>query len=389
MAVSFQQVMQKIQSITSTVKEDQEKLNIRRDHAFELWKKYANDNDILIRKVEQAKEIDQILRCALPADEPLDHFTQVPTPISPYTLIAADGSQVNPDRHAAILFSLVNIGLIAMKPGTGEASKIFTFTDIKLGNELYENPSLLSEDMVSLKRDLSERQKLLEVSNEFHGLQIALTDGPLEVWGLRQGFSDTYRQALETHLMVLNGMYDKGLVLAGVVDKPGANLVVRLLEIAKANKDELKNIKSFSPLRGVDDRWLFRTLPPGARSSIFGIQSSARNYYKGLYALYFFYLNTSMDDHPNIVRVEIPAWVATDQEKLDLLHASLIEQCRIMGFKPYPYILHRAHEVALVTYEDKVYVEQLLAHELRIAGMEIGEISSKQSAKDLPGRKRS
>jgi len=50
--------------------------------------------------------------------------------------------------------------------------------------------------------------------------------------------------------------------------------------------------------------------------------------------------------------------------------------------------LHRAHEVAVVTYEDKVYVEQLLSHELLNAQVELGEISSKKSAKDLPGRSR-
>ena len=125
-----------------------------------------------------------------------------------------------------------------------------------------------------------------------------------------------------------------------------------------------------------------------SRSAVFGLQSNAKTHYKGLLALHFFYLNTSMDEHANIVRVEIPDWVASDEKKLDLLHASLIEQCRIMGFKPYPYILHRAHEVALVSYEEKRYVEQLLAHEFLNAGMEVEGDSFKKSAKDLPGRGR-
>ena len=388
MSVSFQQVLNKIQSITSTIKEDQEKLNLRRQFAVKLWKKHADECDFLIRKVEAAKENDPLLRCAIPTDEHLDHFNLLPPVIASCTLIAADGSQVNPDRHSAILYSLVNIGLIVMKPGTGETSKIYTFSDLKHGEELYAESSLISADLVSLQRDLAERHKLLEVSKDYQGTLLVLTDGPLEVWGLRQGFSESYRRALETHIKVLDEMFKKEMVLAGVVDKPGANLVVRLLEIAEAQEDDLKNIKSYSLLRRVDDRWLFRTLPPGARSAVFGLQSSASTYYKGTHALHFFYLNTSADDHPNIIRVEIPAWVASDKEKLNMLHASLIEQCRIMGIKPYPYILHRAHEVAVVTYEDKVYVEQLLSHELLNAQVELGEISSKKSAKDLPGRSR-
>ena len=205
---------------------------------------------------------------------------------------------------------------------------------------------------------------------------------------MKQGFSETYQSTLETHIKVLEEMQAKGSILAGYVEKPGANLVVRLLEIAEAQQDDLQNQGKFSPLLGVTDRWLFRSLPPGARSAVFGIQSNARTHYQGLFALHFFYLNTSMDEHANIVRVEIPAWVASDGKQLDLLHASLIEQCRIMGFSPYPYIFHRAHEIALVTYEEKRYVEQLLTNEFLNAGMEVEGKSFKKSAKELPGRAR-
>jgi hypothetical protein len=57
-----------------------------------------------------------------------------------------------------------------------------------------------------------------------------------------------------------------------------------------------------------------------------------------------------------------------------------------MGVRPYPYILHRAHEIAVVKFDEKQQVEQLLELELRKAGGEVEEISAKKSAKDLPGR---
>jgi hypothetical protein len=88
------------------------------------------------------------------------------------------------------------------------------------------------------------------------------------------------------------------------------------------------------------------------------------------------------------VRVEIPKWVADDEDKLDLLHTALLQQCRIMGAKPYPYILHRAHEIAVVKFEEKEQVEAMLELELRKSGAEVEEGSAKQSAKDLPGRGR-
>jgi hypothetical protein len=173
------------------------------------------------------------------------------------------------------------------------------------------------------------------------------------------------------------------------VDKPGADLVVRLLEIARLSSDEeYKNIRKQHMLRGVTDRWLYGFLPDGHRSAVFALQSGSRTHYTGDLALHFFYLNVGETEYPWLVRVEIPGWVANDTTRLDQLQSALLEQCRIMGAKPYPYILQRAHEVAVVKYEEKQQVEQMLELELRRAGREVDEKSSKQSAKDLPGKQR-
>ncbi|MGB8983478.1 MAG: DNA double-strand break repair nuclease NurA, partial [Anaerolineales bacterium] len=108
-------------------------------------------------------------------------------------------------------------------------------------------------------------------------------------------------------------------------------------------------------------------------------------------SLHFFYLNVGTLGHPWPVRVDIPRWVAEDKKKLETLHAVLIEQCNMMGTRPYPYLLHRAHEIAVVRREEKEQVEQLLTLELRRVRSpdEIGERSPKDSAKALPGRSRS
>ncbi|MBV5347240.1 DNA double-strand break repair nuclease NurA, partial [bacterium] len=101
-----------------------------------------------------------------------------------------------------------------------------------------------------------------------------------------------------------------------------------------------------------------------------------------------FYLNVGTEGHPWPVRVEIPKWVADDKSKLDLLHGVLVKQCRMMGSKPYPYLLHRAHETAVVKMEEKQQIEQMLAMELRNQSEEMDEGSYKQSAKDGAGRTR-
>ncbi len=345
-------------------------------------------------KVERAQLTDSNIRCALPLDECLDSSTPEPLPDTdkgqyPVTLLAADGSQILPDRHTALQYSLVNVGAIAMQPGSGKSPEVFTDSSLLFADDLYTETGMLSEEAIEQRRDIAERRKLLELVPDYPVPILALTDGPVELWGAKNGGEGDYRKNLEIHKSVLSQLQAKNVTVAGYVDKPGADLVVRTLEIAQlSTDDEFKNIRKLHTLRGVTDRWLFSFLPAGSRSAVFGLQSSSRVHYTGDLALHFFYLNVGYTKHPSLVRVEIPKWVAEEANKLNLLHAALLQQCRMMGARPYPYILHRAHEIAVVKFEEKKQVEQMLELELRRAGGEVEEGSNKQSAKDLPGRTR-
>jgi len=386
MALDFQQVYDKIKQVGAGARERQESLNKQQSRARELLGFYADRTDELQAKMERAKQHDPNLRCALPLTGRLDASYPLPVSTSQATLIAADGSQINPDRHAAVLYSLINVGAIVIELGSGKPPEIFSFSDLKYGDELYTETGILNEDLVALGRDLAERKKLLDLSADYQSPVIALTDGPVELWGAKNGAEDAYQASLEKHLSILSQLQARGVTVAGYVDKPGADLVVRLLEIATLPDDQLKDIRQKHSLRGVTDRWLFGFLPGGHRSTVFGLQSSSRAHYTGDLALHFFYLNVGDEKHPSLVRVELPKWVADDAAKLDLLHTALLEQCRIMGARPYPYILHRAHEVAVVRFDEKEQVETMLEMELRRTGGEVEEKSAKQSAKDLPGR---
>jgi hypothetical protein len=386
MTVDYQQVLYKIRSTMLKTAQNNVELKARRAIASGLFHKFADQPKELSRKVEQAGELDPYLRCALPGSETLNASFPLQEQTSPVTILAADGSQIIPDRHASCLYSLVNVGLVALQPGSGKAPDIFTFSDLKFGDELYTETGLSGEDLIALGRDLAERQKLLDLAENYPSPVVALTDGPVELWGGKDGGTETYRKSLDTHLQVMSQLQLKEVILAGFVEKPGANLVIRMLEVADLPVDELKEIRKKNSLRGVSDRWLFSDLPPGARSAVFGLRSRSSAYYKGHLALHFFYLNTGSMDHPNVVRVEIPAWVAMNGSMLNLLHSSLIAQCRILGVRPYPYILHRAHEVAVVTLQEKQQVEQILSLELHQAGLEVDEESYKLGLKKLPGR---
>jgi hypothetical protein len=67
---------------------------------------------------------------------------------------------------------------------------------------------------------------------------------------------------------------------------------------------------------------------------------------------------------------------------------AIFNQCSIMSPRPYPYILHRAHELAIISYAETFELDTKIATELMRRGVNMGSISNKQSAKDLPGRGR-
>jgi hypothetical protein len=393
MPIDFQQIYARIREIAAGADESKRTLEERRALARDFLTAYASELDFLRQKVKAAAAADSTLRCAIPANEPLTSTYPPPPSIAGVTVIAADGSQVNPDRHASIQFCIINVGVITMKIHSGETPEISVQTELLYGDELLPNGNPMTDGMVALKRDISERLKLDEVSKGVKGQVVTFTDGPIELWGVKGDDPAAYAEFVQKYLGVLSRLQSRNVVTAGYVDKPSADFVVRLLEIATADQEHFQRLRDYQPLRGVTDRWLFSErekplLPPGHRSAVFGLQSSSEKNYKGPLALHFFYLNVGTLGHPWAVRVDIPKWVADDKTKLDLLHCVLVEQCNMMGSRPYPYLLHRAHETAVVRREEKEQVEQLLALELRRVRAEVGDRSNKDSAKSLPGRSR-
>jgi hypothetical protein len=394
MPINFPQVYARIREIAAGADDNKRTLEEKRKLARNLLATYSSELDYLQQKVEQAKAVDSNIRCAVPLDEPLTATYPPPPPGPDVTVIAADGSQINPDRHASIQFSVINVGIIMMKLHSGQAPEICVETEMLYGDELISNGNLVSDGMVAMRRDITERMKLDEVSKSIKGQVVNLTDGTIELWGAKGDDPQAYADFVEKYLRVLTRLHARGVITAGYVEKPSADLVVRLLEIATADNEQIQRLRDYQPLRGVSDRWLYGErenplLPPGHRSAVFALQSGSVKKYKGPLSLHFFYLNVGTLGHPWPVRVEVPQWVAEDRKKLELLHSVLIEQCNMMGAKPYPYLLHRAHETAVVRREEKDQIEQLLAMELRRMRAEVGERSYKDSAKALPGVRRS
>jgi hypothetical protein len=362
-------------------------LQIHLQMAVEILKKYSHSIEVLddrIRKVEALQ--GKGLRYALPGTEAIDSVCPLKKVDLPYTLLAADGSQINPDPHAAVLFALVNVGIFHLDPVQGQPAREIVQSILLEFDEVNSTDNILDEDILALKRNLAERQLLAKAAMQIQGNVVALTDGPLELYHEPQQ-SRNFLKQFDLYLSSLRALGEHGIVAAGYVDKPRADLVVRMLELTLLS--DISKASQERPLVGLTDARLFNhLLEPGARSAIFGMQSSSAHYYSGPLSLHFFYLNVGNDTHPWIARVEIPAWVAQDSAQIDLLHNLLIDQCRIMVSKPYPYALHRAHEIAVVTLQEKQQLENRLTKEMLNRGMALGLQSHKLAAKQLPRRTR-
>lgn len=336
----------------------------------------------------QAAAANNNLRSAIPTDEEITATFQPPAISQDYTLFAADGSQVHPSRHDAIPFGVINIGVFRLTSTFQSPPTEIYETRLLMLDELYTEYGLVGEEVIALKRDLAERKKLASLASDVTGTVLALTDGPLELFRDPEGNKDTQKE-FEEYLGVLHQLAELGTITAGYVDRPGSDLVVRMLEILHLPADEIANAGRTRPLAPLSDAVLFQNNIPGsARSAIFAIQSRSAQHFKDETALHFFYLNTGTTDHPSLARVEIPAWVAGNKESIGLLHAVLIDQCRHLGQHPYPYALHRSHEIALVTLSDKGQIETMISQVMIAQGMTPPAPSNKQSAKNLSGRTR-
>lgn len=397
MSLNYEQLQPQVTDLGRRAVVRDRKLRELRSRVRDLFGHYARDTDQLRKKVDRAARAAPTLRCARPRGDDLTSTYQAPPLPEQVTVLAADGSQINPDPHDAVQYYVVNIGGIWLTLDQLGPPRILVETKLSYEEDVYTPHGLVSRGQVALERDVSERTYLRDWARSVFdqvgaGPLVTLTDGPLELWGsheIRREGSSSYRAGLKRYLEALQDLQQMGTITAGYVDKPRANYVVKLMEVATMPDDELGQVTQRHPFQGINDTDLFRgILKPGARSAVFGIQSHASGDYSGEMSLHFFYLNVGSLENPWFARVEVPGWIAEDQDQLDILHGVLLHQCRVMGGAGYPYLLHRAHEVALVQREEQEMLTEMIMRERRTRGLSTGQISHKKYYKDRAGRKR-
>lgn len=389
MPVDFHSIHQQVRDWGEKEPQRVQTLQQRRQKGQQILVQYASALDGLRQRAEQAAAQSPGLRCALPTQEPLNTHAPLPENTDAVTILAADGSQINPDRHAQVEFCVINVGAVEICEDPQQTPREIVNSTLLGHDQLYTENGLITEEIVALMRDLGERRFLAQLAGQTPGPVITLTDGPLELFHERETReTHEFKKLFDDYLAVLTELAQAGVATAGYVDKPRSDLLVRLLELTLLPDADLKRAGKDRPLLGVTDAALLGDLLPGERSAIFAIQSSSARSFQGELALHFFYVNVGREDHPWIGRVELPAWVAEDPVRTGRVHRAIVMQSRLMGTRPYPYALHRAHEVAVVSLAEKQQLEQMIVFELSRHGLFAEGKSNKQSAKDLEGRTR-
>jgi hypothetical protein len=351
--------------------------------ARELLRVFANQQEML-RQVA-GSEAGRRLRCASPGDEGLDAAIPAPSMPEQATLVAADGSQIFPDRHGMAFYYAINVGSIVFRHGSGQAPSVATDPHLYYSEDrLYPDGRPVTGDRVSAERDLAEMRALADLAMAEAGDDlplVALGDGPLLIWIERAAIpQEQQAQILGDYLSCLDRLRAGGIAVAGHVSRPHSAEAVSLLYLAQLQEEERHAVASLAETayRGLTDRALFGTLNPGERSALFVRGTAANQEFRARgHAIYFFYVHTGTE----LARVEVPEWVALRPERLALAHAAVYEQCRHNN--GYPYVLTRADELAVILGDEREQLQAMIVQAMARHGLSLPELSRKAQQKQV------
>jgi NurA domain len=281
-----------------------------------------------------------------------------PRPLA-ITVVASDGSQIVPSHHEVIPAFLLNVSTITLHYGTGErAALTSTPTLFYRDEDLYMDYGgqrvQVVGDLLGMRRTLMEFQALLRqatYAQESGHRACALSDGSLILWQLEGKPLDYQQSSLGRYVGCLEQARQQQIPVAGYISRPRSRDVLNTLRVGlcpetvpNCDRCPYRDLPRLpcAEIEGLSDRRLFENLlQPGERTAVFESRSRILEHY-GVHRIGFFYLHVGSE----IVRIEVPQWVAASATLLDLVHAVAYDQVQKgMG---YPVALAEAHQHAVV-----------------------------------------
>lgn len=353
--------------------------------------------EALLAAVEGERESLKYYRPARPIDhdEPLNAAVPPPPPPDRATIIATDGSQILPDRHAAFMYYLINVGAIVYHHGESRQPDVNTRPELVFGDEhdLSDEDQDIDAEAAMVRRDLGEIgmvADLVSANPDYAAPVLGVLDQRLLYWPFGQR-TDADQVAYEW-CRHMTAIHHSGALLAGYIDRPGKRSVVSLLRGLELTPETAVR-QLDRPREGGEliDLFLFsNVLGPGERSRVFAEVSPVNARFAQQdedNEVAFFYYNPSRSgvdtsEHlgPTLARVDIPMWVARDPAAVAVVHGLIESQCRILA--DYPYVLARADEIAVVGYGDAGELDVMIDLAMQRHGIS-GYMTSKLLSKGL------
>ena len=286
------------------------------------------------------------------------------------TVAATDGSQIYPDRHEMAPCYLINIGYVLLHYGVSarpllNSKPMLYYQECELQETFDGRRSRVTRETVSLRRAILELTELAELSTaaiEEGYSVVAFADGSLILWNL-EGRSRGFREGLLAEIRdTFEHCAKRHIPMASFISRPGSREVTNALRIGLCKEEaarcahcpwktgeseEMVDTIPCGAIETVNDAMLFgQILAPGERSGLFGSGARINEDY-GDHCISFFYLNVGDE----VVRIEVPEYVAANEELLNLVHNCAFDQA--LKGRGYPVCLSEAHEQAVVRAADR------------------------------------
>ena len=292
MALELNKLTDQVAAMGQAMAARADELAGRASQARELLAAQPEVSEELKRKIEAARRIDEWRRGCLPLGDRLDERCRPAVQPKTFTLIAADGSQIYPDRHGIASYYLLNTGAIVLRAGTGEAPTVSSVPEIFFEDaDLYdEEGRMRSPEFISAQRNRRELAALADLAeSERTALGgdlavpiICLIDGPLLPW-LRPDpdHPEAINQELEFFAEQMARLRAAGAIPVGYVDRPSSAYVLRILELIGLPIEEItREALRQGPFIQLTDRQLFTDLAPNERTGLFEPNSDANDRYR-------------------------------------------------------------------------------------------------------------
>ncbi|MEX0849681.1 MAG: DNA double-strand break repair nuclease NurA [Candidatus Dependentiae bacterium] len=299
----------------------------------------------------------------------------------PYQVVSVDGSQIYPDRHQGTSCYLINVGTIVISYGMQHQPFVYnSIPYVYAGrNENEADDNLM--DVVNARRQELELQYGLDICQPLFNHEVPQTflfDGSLIFWHLASKSPNLKDHYIARYLGLMHQLYAARILHGGYISLSKGKDLVNLIRMELCNF-LVKGCTEHKVMDHISDSTIAGFfLKVGQRSIVFKSHSPICDEYPEHLMPYFFYLHVGDE----IARIEVPAWIAQDEENVNAVARIMYDQAQ--KGNGYPVALAEAHEQAVVKGPDREFFYQMV-NKLAIDFKKRMFISQKSSKKRVMG----